>query len=101
MDELMPRQSAQRRLTMLMLGSFGVLGDCRSWNPWFDGLRRRAAHSRDWRSMALGATRSRVMAMVMSKAFTLISAVKSLAMAPFSRTNLFADGPRQLGAAQA
>jgi len=26
MDELMARQSAQRRLTMLMLGSFGVLG---------------------------------------------------------------------------
>ena len=49
MDELMARLSAQRRLTMLMLVRLGVRGVVIAavGIPCFDGLRRRAVHSRD------------------------------------------------------
>jgi putative ABC transport system permease protein len=76
MDELTSRQSAQCRLTMSMLDSFGVLGVAIAEVGIF-GLMAYVVAQRTREigvRMALGATRSRVMAMVMSKAFTLVSA---------------------------
>jgi putative ABC transport system permease protein len=72
----MARQSAQHRLTMLMLGSFGVLGAVIAEIGIF-GLMAYVVAQRTREvgvRMALGAIRSRVMAMVMSKALTLVSA---------------------------
>jgi hypothetical protein len=74
MDELMARQPAQP--PSLMLGSFGVLGVVIA-AVGILGLMAYVVAQRTreigvW--MALGATRSRVMAMAMSKTFTLVFA---------------------------
>ena len=51
MDEMIDRQTARRRITMLMLGLFGVLGLAIAvvGRLWRDGVCRVAAHPRDWR----------------------------------------------------
>jgi ABC-type antimicrobial peptide transport system permease subunit len=76
MNELIAGQSAQRRLTMLMLGLFGVLGLVISAVGIF-GLMAYVVSQRTREigvRMALGATQSRVIRMVLRDACGLIAA---------------------------
>jgi ABC-type antimicrobial peptide transport system permease subunit len=75
MEDLVSSQTAQRRLTMLMLGLFGVLGLVIAAAGVYGAMaylvaqRTREIGVR----MALGATRGRVVAMVLARAGLLIA----------------------------
>jgi predicted permease len=110
MDELMARHSAQRRLTMLMLGLFGVLGLVISAVGIF-GLMAYIVAQRTREigvRMALGATRSRVIGMVLGNACALVAAGLLIGgagawyLSAAAKTFLFgleARDPRAFGAA--